>query len=68
MDARNQAFGGSAIIAVKSACAASLLADIGFAGEFADASLRFWTNSTSSRSSTPGSTGARNFAPSIAMK
>jgi hypothetical protein len=29
---------------------------------------RFWMKSASSRSSTPGSTGVRNLAPSIAMK
>ena len=63
---RDQA-GGSAIIAVNSASAASLPSTLARPANLHTLE-RFWTNSTSSRSSTPGSTGLRNFAPSIAMK
>ena len=62
-----QAAGGSAIIAVKSAWAASLSPTKALPANLQTVA-RFWTNSTSSRSSTPGSTGGRNLAPSIAMK
>src|SRR4029453_8465598 len=63
---RNQA-GGSAIIAVKLASAASLPSTSARPANLQTVA-RFWTNSTSSVSRTPGSTGKRNFAPSIAMK
>ena len=59
--------GGSAIIAVNSHSVA-----ISPSRRALPANLqtreRFWTNSTSSRRSTPGSTGFRNFTPSIDMK
>src|SRR3546814_599166 len=58
-----QAAGGSAIIAVKFACAATL-PSINALPANLHTVARFWTNSTSSLSSTPGSTGARNFARS----
>ena len=59
--------GGSAIIAVKLASAASLPSTLARPANLHTLE-RFWTNSTSSLSSTPGSTGWRNFALSIAMK
>ncbi len=62
-----QAAGGSAIIAVKLASAASLPSTVARPANL-HTDDRFWTNSTSSFRSTPGSTGWRNFAPSIAMK
>ena len=63
----DQSAGGSAIIAVKLASAASLPSIVARPANLQTLE-RFWTNSTSSVSSTPGSTGVRNFALSIAMK
>ena len=63
---RNQA-GGSAIIAVNCASAATAPSSIARPANL-QTLARFCTNSASSRSSTPGSTGFLNLAPSIAMK
>ena len=65
--ASGQSAGGSAIIAVKLASATILPSTLARPANLHTVE-RFWTNSTSSESSTPGSTGARNLAPSIAMK
>ncbi len=64
---RDQSAGGSAIIAVNCASAASFPATLA-RPENLQMLERFWTNSTSSWSRQPGSTGTRNFAPSMAMK
>ncbi len=63
----DQALGGSAIMAVKLASATVLPSTDALPANLHTVA-RFWTNSTSSWSRQPGSTGERNFAPSIAMK
>ncbi len=65
--AAQAAAGGSAIIAVKPASAQSSPSTNARPANL-QIFARFWTKLTSSVSNTPGSTGRRNFASSIAMK